>query len=92
MSQTQLILYVVRGTANSSNAEQNLYSAMARLQGPSPELLVVDLAEDPQRAVADGILVTPALSCRRGNQREIIIGSLGDADLIERKLVQWCHP
>ncbi len=56
-----LRLYVVRGAQNSNRALANL---MAILQEHFPDryaLEVVDILQDPKRAIADGILVTPTL-------------------------------
>jgi circadian clock protein KaiB len=54
-------LYVAGGAANSAQALANL-TALCRAHLPDRhEIEVVDVLQEPKRALADGILMTPTL-------------------------------
>jgi circadian clock protein KaiB len=56
-----LRLYIVSGARNSLNALANLQAILQRYLSDRYRLEVVDILENPQRALEDGILVTPTL-------------------------------
>ena len=71
-------LYIAGSAPNSLKAIANLEAICERYLKDSYKLEVVDVFEHPQRALADGVLVTPSLtkvSPRPGAQ---IIGNLSD--------------
>lgn len=77
MPRLQLRLYIVSGAPNSIAARGNLAAILAGLSADAYSLEIVDIAADPHRAIADGILVTPTL-LKRGPSPMTIVGSLSD--------------
>lgn len=77
MPKLQLRLYLVSGAPNSIAARANLAAILAGVPEDSYSLEVVDIAADPQRAIADGIMVTPTL-LKQGPAPVTIVGSLSD--------------
>jgi circadian clock protein KaiB len=73
----QLRLYLVSGAPNSIAARANLAAILAGVSVDAYSLEIVDIAEDPHRAIADGIMVTPTL-LKRGLAPLTIVGSLSD--------------
>ena len=57
-----LRLYVAGGAPNSMQAIANLESICAEYLKDGHRLEIVDILDDPRRAMADGVLVTPSLS------------------------------
>lgn len=80
-----LRLYVAGRAPNSILAETNLRQALARLRlvPEAVSLEVVDILRSPQRALADGILVTPALVRLRHDGTAMLIGNLGDGTALD---------
>ena len=56
-----LRLYVAGDGPNSSEARANLRAILERRPDPRYELEVVDFLREPQRAMMDGVIVTPTL-------------------------------
>lgn len=73
----QLRLYVAGGAPNSLTARANLATLAAALGHPGLE--IVDVLDDPVRALTDGILVTPTLVKIAPSPVCRIIGNLSDA-------------
>lgn len=78
MTTLQLRLYLVSGAPNSIAARANLSAILSGLSADSYSLEVVDIAADPHRAIADGILVTPTLLKCAPSPVQTIVGSLSD--------------
>ena len=78
MAKLHLRLYVVSGAPNSIAARANLTAILSGLGADDYTLDVVDIAEDPKRAIADGIMVTPTLLKRSPEPQQTIVGSLSD--------------
>lgn len=89
MSEVMLTLFIAGGTVNSNHAERNLRQVLTRIDGPQPGLTVIDLLKDPQRAVSEGVLVTPTLICRFNNHREVMIGAMDDTDELLQQIHGW---
>lgn len=56
-----LRLYVAGDSPNSSEARANLEALLAGRPAEPYELEVVDFLREPQRALSDGVIVTPTL-------------------------------
>lgn len=76
-SALRLRLYVAGGARNSVLARDNLERL---LQGASQaaEVEVVDVLSTPERALADGVLVTPTLIRLAPSPQRRIVGNLSD--------------
>jgi circadian clock protein KaiB len=74
-----LRLYVAGSAPNSTRAHANLLALLDRAGTSDYELEVVDCLLEPQRALQDGVLVTPTLLKVEPAPRETVIGTLSDA-------------
>ena len=72
-----LRLYVAGGAPNSVQAIANL-EAICREHLKNHKLEVVDVLENPRRAMADGVLVTPSLSKLAPGPATSVVGNLSD--------------
>jgi circadian clock protein KaiB len=77
-----LRLYVAGNAANSLRAIANAKAICAEEFAGRHDLEVVDLLEHPQRALADGIIVTPTLLKLAPNPVQRLIGNLADRALL----------
>lgn len=75
----QLVLYVAGGTPRSMQA-RNQVAAIARELGAACRTEIVDVLDEPQRALAAGVFATPALTVVAGRQRLLLIGELQQPD------------
>lgn len=73
-----LRLYVAGGAPNSMQAIANLEAICAEYLKDGHKLEVVDVLENPQRAMAEGVLVTPSLSKLSPHPVAQVIGNLSD--------------
>src|SRR4026209_2407058 len=71
-------LYVAGDTQNSAQAVANL-TAICRTLPHQHEIEIVDVFQDPERALADGILMTPTLLKLAPSPARRIVGTLSDA-------------
>jgi circadian clock protein KaiB len=74
-----LRLYVAGSAPNSARAHANLLALLERAGKTDYRLDIVDCILEPQRALRDGVLVTPTLVKVEPGPRETIIGTLSDA-------------
>src|SRR5687768_18622675 len=74
-----LRLYVAGSAPNSTRAHANLLAILDRAGRDDYGLEVVDCFVEPQRALQDGVLVTPTLLKLSPEPRETVIGTLSDA-------------
>jgi circadian clock protein KaiB len=74
-----LRLYVAGSAPNSRRAHANLLALLERAGVQNYKLEVVDCFEEPQRALQDGVLVTPTLLKLSPSPQETVIGTLSDA-------------
>jgi len=73
-----LRLYVAGGAPNSRQAIANLESICAEYLKDGHRLEVVDVLEDPRRAMAEGVLVTPSLTKLSPQPVAQVVGNLSD--------------
>jgi len=78
ISVVMLRLYVVGGAPNSIQAIANLEAICAEYLKDIHRIEVVDILDDPQRAMADGVLVTPSLTKLSPRPAAQVIGNLSD--------------
>ena len=79
-------LYVAGAAQNSAQAQANLTAlCKARLPGRH-SIEIVDVFEEPQRALADGILLTPTLVRLEPGPVRRIVGTLSQTDTVLRAL------
>ena len=82
----RLRLYVAGEGPGSTAAESNLRRICEQHLGGRPEVEVVDFLLDPERALADGVLVTPTLIKLAPGRRTSVIGTLSETDTVLRAL------
>lgn len=75
-------LYVVGGAPNSVQAMANLEAICQRQSKGSCQLEVVDVLEQPLRALADGVIVTPSLIKLSPLPAAQIVGNLSDKNKV----------
>lgn len=73
-----LRLYVAGGAPNSLLALANLQAICAEYLQGGHRLEVVDILEDPRRAMAEGVLVTPSLNKLSPQPVAQLVGNLSD--------------
>src|SRR4051812_37144150 len=71
----QLRLYVAGDAPNSTLARNNLRQLLAGLDRAQYTLEVIDCLDEPLRALADGVLVTPTLMRVEPEPQRTIVGS-----------------
>jgi len=74
----RLRLYVVGNAPNSMRAIANVKAICDEYFAAAHELEIVDLLRSPQRALADGILVTPTLVRLMPLPVQRVVGNLSD--------------
>ncbi len=78
----RLRLYIAGHAPNSVRAIANCRAICDEHFASGHELEIVDLLEHPQRAVADGIIVTPTLLKLLPLPVQRVIGSLSDTNQV----------
>jgi circadian clock protein KaiB len=79
-------LFVAGNALNSVRARANLaVLCQSHLKGRC-EIEIVDVFKEPQRALAEGIFMTPTLIKRMPAPVRRIVGTLGDADILLQTL------
>jgi circadian clock protein KaiB len=78
----QLRLYVAGNAPNSLSAIVNVKAICDEHFASGHELEIVDLLEHPQRALADGIIVTPTLLKLSPLPVQRVIGNLSDTNQV----------
>lgn len=73
-----LRLYIAGGAPNSLQAIANLAAICREFLKEGHQLEVVDVLEQPQRAMAEGVLVTPSLAKLSPSPSANIVGNLSD--------------
>lgn len=82
----RLRLYVAGHAPNSVQAIANLRAICDEHFASGHELEIVDLLDQPQRALADSIIVTPTLLKLSPLPKQRVIGSLDDASQVLQAL------
>ncbi len=77
-----LRLYVADSAPNSARAIANLAAICREHLGDQFELEIIDVLEYPQRALADGIIVTPSLTKISPSPLARIVGNLSDTNSV----------
>lgn len=77
-----LKLYVAGRAPNSERARSNLDEILAEIRPDRFDLEVIDILENPMRAIEDGILVTPTLCKIAPLPQAKIHGNLSDAEKV----------
>ena len=78
----RLRLYVAGQAPNSVRAVANIRAICDEHFSAGHDIEIVDLLEHPQRALADGIIVTPTLLKLRPLPVQRVIGSLSDTNQV----------
>jgi len=79
-------LYTTGDTQNSTEARVNL-AAICRHHLPGQyEIEIVDVLKDPQRALADGIFMTPTLVKLAPSPKQRIVGTLSETEMVSQAL------
>jgi len=81
-----MVLYIAKGGPNSVVALANLDAICKEYLQENFRLEIVDVLEYPQRALADGIVVTPSLAKVSPNPSARIAGNLSDRGSVLRAL------
>ncbi len=82
----QLRLYIAGSSRPSLQALANLQLFCERYIESQYSLEVVDILDDPDSAIRDGIIATPALVCVCPKPCKTLIGCLSDFDTVARTL------
>jgi circadian clock protein KaiB len=83
---TRFRLYVAGDSPNSVQALANLQALCAKHLANRHAIEVVDVFDEPDRALADGVLMTPTLMILAGSPPRRIVGTLGQAETVLRAL------
>jgi circadian clock protein KaiB len=78
MSGVSFILYINGLTSNSIQAEANLKSMCLSNFPNNHRIEIIDVFQHPERALADGIIVTPTLVKVAPVPKQVIMGNLSD--------------
>ncbi len=73
-----LRLYIAGAAPNSMQAIANLEAICAEHLKGGHRLEIVDVLDDPRRAMADGVLVTPSLTKLSPQPAAQVVGNLSD--------------
>ena len=77
-----LRLYIVGGAPNSVQAVANLEAICQEHLKGAYQLEVVDILEHPQRALDEGVLVTPSLAKLSPQPAANVVGNLSDKNKV----------
>lgn len=85
-------LYVAGELSNSRHAEANLQAFCRERLPDRHRIEILDVFDDPQRAMADGILLTPQLVvvCSRRTLR--LVGDLADTAVLAQAIGAGIDP
>ena len=75
---TELRLYVAGDGPNAIAARRNLAAFLAQYPEREVELEIIDVLVDPERGLADGVLVTPLLVTVAPPPQRRVVGNLQD--------------
>lgn len=81
-----LHLYITGGTPHSEQALQRLRIALNGLTEHRYDLHVVDLRNEPMRALQDGIVAVPTLQISTGTFRSRLVGDLSEEAVLRHFL------
>ena len=75
-------LYVANDTVNSTRAKLNLYSLCQTYLADRHEIEIVDVFKEPQRAILEGVRMTPTLLRVAPPPFKRIVGTLVDTQRV----------
>ena len=76
------VLFVAGDGPNSRAARTNLAALCREHFTYAPEVAVVDVLADPERALSDGVLLTPQLLVRQAGRVRRVIGTLARPEAV----------
>lgn len=79
-------IYLAGGAPNSVRALANLYAICRKYFPASHRIEVIDVLQEPMRALAESILVTPTVVKVKPTPEQTIIGNLSDEEEVLRAL------
>lgn len=79
-------LYVAGNSPNSRLAVSNLHAFCRQHLAGRHAIETVDVFEQPEKALADGVLLTPLLLIRSNAPPQQIVGNLSDTTVLLRAL------
>jgi circadian clock protein KaiB len=79
-------LYVAGDAPNSAAASSNLQAALAACPDSATDVEIIDVLHDAERALRDGVLVTPMLVKVGPPPERRILGNLNDRGALLRAL------
>ena len=82
----EFTLYVAGETQNSAQATRNLARLCQSALPDQHAIEVVDVLKDPQRALADGVFMTPTLIKRSPLPLRRIVGTLSQTEIVMQAL------
>jgi circadian clock protein KaiB len=88
MTVISFILYVSSQTPNSIQAEANLKSMCLSNFPDNHRIEIVDVAQQPDRALTDGVIVTPTLVKVAPGPKQVIMGNLSNIPRV-LSAVRW---
>jgi circadian clock protein KaiB len=78
MKRLELRLYVAGDSPNSATAKTTLQALLKSVPGAGATLEIIDVLRDPERALRDGVLVTPTTVRLVPAPERRLIGDLRD--------------
>ena len=81
-----MVLYITESGPNSVQAIANLEAICKEHMNDNFRLEIIDVLEYPQRALADGIVVTPSLAKVSPLPATTVVGNLSDKSEVLRAL------
>jgi len=78
----KFLLYTAEDTQNSAQALENLTSICNTHLKDRFEIEVIDVVRHPQRALADGIRMTPTLLKLAPGPKQLIVGTLSQTQRV----------
>ena len=81
-----MVLYIAEGGPNSVQAVANLRAICDEHLAANYRLEIVDILQSPQRAQADGVVLTPSLTKVSPAPAAKIVGNLSDKRSVMRAL------
>jgi circadian clock protein KaiB len=85
-TKSQFCLYIAAGTQNSERARVNLAALCKEHLPDRHEVEIVDVLTDPDRAMEDGIFMTPTLLKLWPLPAQRIVGTLNQTKLVLQAL------
>lgn len=79
-------IYLAGGAPNSVRALANLYAICRKHFPASHRIEVIDVLQEPMRALAESILVTPTVVKVKPAPEQILIGNLSEEEEVLRAL------